>query len=168
MAQRTNALNHNGGTVKVGTTGTISSLMTRELESIKHSDQTYPPTQRKQQTAPVSIPCGANPRKALQKKNQINEQGNSSNYNGSGSSTGHTNCASNIEGQKLRHVPRKTGYKIPMLVSDGSPMDQTLNTCKAEKKAHSYIVEVVDLKCSNPMSTRLKKLGFSKLSESIS
>ncbi|XP_074573963.1 uncharacterized protein LOC141830435 [Curcuma longa] len=168
MAQRTNALNHKGDTVKVGTTGTISSLMTRELESIKHSDQTCTPTQRKQQTAPVSIPCGANPRKALQKRNQINEQGSSNNYNGGGSSTGHTNCARNIEGQKLRHAPRKTGHKIPMLVSDGSPMDQTLNACKAEKKAHSYIVEVVDLKCSNPMSTRLKKLGFSKLSESIS
>lgn len=158
MAQRTNVLNHNGATIKVGTTGTIGSLMSRELECIKHSDQTYPSMQLRQQIVPVSIHCGANPRKTLQKRNQISEHGSSS----------HNDGASNIEGQKLRHAPRRNGHKIPMLVSDGSPADPNLNTDKAEKKAHSYVVEVVDLKCSNPMSTRLKKLGFSKLSESIS
>ncbi|XP_074556489.1 uncharacterized protein LOC141812355 [Curcuma longa] len=167
MAQRTNVLDDNGAIIKVGTTGTIGSLMTRELECIKHSDQTHPSVQRKQQTAPVSIHCGSNPRKTLQKRNQTNEHGSGS-YNDSGSSTGHANGASNIDGQKLRHAPGRNGHKIPMLVSDGSSADQNLNTDKAEKKAHSSIVEVVDLKCSNPMSTRLKKLGFSKLSESIS
>ncbi|KAG6484308.1 hypothetical protein ZIOFF_061110 [Zingiber officinale] len=156
MAQRTNAIDRNGAAIKVGTIGTIGSLMTRELECTKHSDQTCPPMQRKQQTAPVSIHCGANSRKTLQKRNQTNEHGSSS-RNDSGSSTGHANGA-----------PRRNGPEIPMLVTDGSLVDQHPNTDKAEKKAHSYIVEVVDLKCSNPMSTRLKKLGFSKLSESIS
>jgi hypothetical protein len=30
-----------------------------------------------------------------------------------------------------------------------------------------YGVEVVDVKCGNPMSSRLRKLGFSKLSETF-
>ncbi|KAK8961774.1 hypothetical protein KSP40_PGU022639 [Platanthera guangdongensis] len=37
----------------------------------------------------------------------------------------------------------------------------------ARKKGMGALVEIVDVKCNNPMSSRLKKLGFSKLSETI-
>jgi hypothetical protein len=46
-------------------------------------------------------------------------------------------------------------------------VDRSPNTEKAKKKGNRYGVEVVDVKCSNPMSSRLRKLGFSKLSETF-
>ena len=62
MPRAADAIHDDGGSVKIGATGTIGTLMTRELESPKHSEQTSS-TRRKQQTVPVSIPCGANPRR---------------------------------------------------------------------------------------------------------
>ena len=62
-----------------------------------------------------------------------------------------------------------------MLGSDSIAPDRTLSRKKTEKKG-SNIVEIVDIKCGNqdrawasPISitNHLKKLGFSKLSESI-
>ncbi|WOL15144.1 hypothetical protein Cni_G23925 [Canna indica] len=170
MPQRPDVISDDGSSVKVGTTGTIGSLMTRELESMKHSEQASSSVQRKQQTGPVSVPCGANPKKALQKRNHTLEHGGNSSSinNNSGSTSGHTHAASHMDVEKPRHTPRKNGHRAPMLVSGDSAVDRNLGNDRAEKKAHTYFVEVVDIKCNNPMSNRLKKLGFSKLSESIS
>lgn len=163
MPQSANAVNDDGSSVTVGTTGTIGSLMTRELESMKQPEQTSSSAPRKQQTGPVSVPCGANPMKALQKRNHTSGCESSSN---GGSSNGQAHGASDVP--KHRHIPRRNVHQMPMLISDDAHKDRNLGTQKVEKKTHNYIVEVVDLKCSNPMSSRLKKLGFSKLSESTS
>ncbi|XWS09825.1 hypothetical protein CRYUN_Cryun39dG0022800 [Craigia yunnanensis] len=48
-----------GGSIKVGTTGTISSLMTRELDSIKSAKQAPVSFRHKSQTIPVSVACGS-------------------------------------------------------------------------------------------------------------
>ncbi|XP_065025067.1 uncharacterized protein LOC135649978 [Musa acuminata AAA Group] len=147
------------GSLEVGTTGTIGSLMTRELESMKRSEQASSSARRRQQTGPVFVPCGAAPGKASRRRNQADGCGSS------GSSIGQDHCA---DAQKRRHSTRKNGHRVPILGSGDSPMARNSGTDKVEKKGHGYTVEVVDLKCSNPMSNRLKKLSFSKLSESIS
>lgn len=60
-----------------------------------------------------------------------------------------------------------------MISLDGAstPTDRTPNRNRIDRKG-SYIVEVVDIQCGHPekawLTNRLKKLGFSKLSESIS
>ncbi|XWS09826.1 hypothetical protein CRYUN_Cryun39dG0022900 [Craigia yunnanensis] len=68
---------------------------------------------------------------------------------------------------------RKNIHQIPMLDSDNNALDRTLSRQKSDKKVSS-VVEVVDIKCGNPdkawaspITNRLKKLGFSKRSESI-
>lgn len=60
-----------------------------------------------------------------------------------------------------------------MLSADSIALDRTPIREKTDKKG-SNIVEIVDIKCGNqdrawasPITNRLKKLGFSKLSESI-
>ncbi|XP_026656487.1 uncharacterized protein LOC103695858 [Phoenix dactylifera] len=160
MPWTTEVINGNGDSIKVGTTGTIGSLMSQELESMKQSSQASSSTRGKHQTGPVTVPCGASPKKTLQRKNPPNESGSSR----SSSDTDHRTPG---YGHKPRHNPRKNGHRVPMLGSDDIPIDRNSNIDKMEKKGQPYIVEIVDLKCSNPMSSRLKKLGFSKLSESI-
>ncbi|KAJ8458198.1 hypothetical protein OPV22_031124 [Ensete ventricosum] len=149
--------NDGEGSLKVGTTGTIGSLMTRELESMKLSEQAPPSARRRQQTGPVFVPCGGAPGKASRRRNQTD---------GCGSSIAQSRPA---DAQRRRHSTRKNGHRVPMLGSGDSPMTGNSGTDKVEeKKGHGHSVEVVDLKCSNPMSGRLKRLSFSKLSESIS
>ncbi|PKU65508.1 hypothetical protein MA16_Dca012230 [Dendrobium catenatum] len=58
------------------------------------------------------------------------------------------------------------GQLAPILSNEANT-DKNTRTKRPWKKIHTYIVEAVDIKCNNPMSNRLKKLGFSKLSESI-
>ncbi|EHA8590681.1 hypothetical protein COCNU_scaffold022222G000010 [Cocos nucifera] len=159
MPWTTEVINDNGDLIKVGTTGTIGSLMSRELEPMKQSSQASSSSRRRPQTGPVTVPCGASPKKTLQRKNPPNESGSSSSNGTDHRTPGY--------GHKPRHKPRKNGHRVPMLGSDNIPIDRNPNTENVEKKGQSYTVEIVDLKCSNPMSSRLKKLGFSKLSESI-
>ncbi|XP_010930456.1 uncharacterized protein [Elaeis guineensis] len=168
MPRTTEIINCNGDSIKVGTTGTIGSLMSRELESMKQSSQASSSSRRKSQTGPVSVPCGASPKKTLQRKNPLNESGSSGGGGGSSSNNNGTAHRTPEDAHKPRHNPRKNGHRVPMLGSDDIPIDRNPNTDKVDKKGQPYIVEVVDLKCSNPMSSRLRKLGFSKLSESIS
>ncbi|CAL9168167.1 unnamed protein product [Musa hybrid cultivar] len=155
MPRAADAIHDDGVSVKIGATGTIGTLMTRELESPKHSEQTSS-TRRKQQTVPVSIPCGANPRRALQRRNQTNEPGSIRRSSG-GSNSEQAHCSNHA---------RRNGHRAPMLRSDDNPVNRNMDTDRIGKKA--YTVEIVDLKCSNPMSSQLKKLGFSKLSVSTS
>lgn len=78
MAQRLEGIKGGGGSIKLGTTGTISSLMTRELDqisSIPHKQ--VPSTSRsKPRTLPVSVPCSSTSTipKRLQVYNQENHQ----------------------------------------------------------------------------------------------
>ncbi|KAJ3705276.1 hypothetical protein LUZ61_008981 [Rhynchospora tenuis] len=144
--------------IKVGSTGTVASLMSRELDNIKitqitpqdaaTSSSNANTRRKKYQSGPVSVPCGANTRKIVNpKKSNLSKE----------------------EGDKLPRNVRRNGHDAPILRGDCVGTEQTPNpsSAKSGKKGHLNAVEVVDLKCNNPMSSRLRKLGFSKLSESI-
>lgn len=145
--------------IKVGSTGTVASLMSRELDNIKITQVTPQDAaasssnantrRKKYQSSPVSVPCGANPKKIVSpKKSNLSKE----------------------EADKLpRSVRKNNGRDAPMLRGDcaGTNQNSSPSFAKSGKKGHLNAVEVVDLKCNNPMSSRLRKLGFSKLSESI-
>ncbi|XP_050369915.1 uncharacterized protein LOC126788012 [Argentina anserina] len=168
MVQKLQAIKGGGGSIKVGATGTVSSLMTRELESTQ-SSKVEPPTsaassRNKHQTAPVSIPCGVPTSKKLPRKS-------SDEASSSGTSTYINQRRPDIPQKPKTHM--KTTSQIPMLDSHNIGVDKTPIRQKANKKG-PHIVEVVDIKCggsgrawAGPVANRLKKLGFSKLSESV-
>lgn len=153
-------VNGEGGTIKVGTTGTIGSLMIRELDSIKVTPQGPSTPRLRRQSSPVSVPCGASPRKTTLRKS-------SSNVSCSSSSNSRTDRVSAEEACKVRRSSQRNKSNSPMLHSDGVLVDRSPNVEKAKKKGNFHVVEVVDVRCSNPMSSRLRKLGFSKLSETF-
>ena len=163
MPCATEVVHGEGGTIKVGTTGTIGSLMTRELDTIKVAPQAAAGTPRlRHQGCPVSVLCGATtPRKLTLRKSSSDISSSSS------SSNNRTDPVSAEEACKPRRVSGRNTFDSPMLRSDGALVDRTPNAGKAKKKGSVYGVEVVDVKCGNPMSSRLRKLGFSKLSETF-
>ncbi|XP_021815636.1 uncharacterized protein LOC110758142 [Prunus avium] len=165
MVQTLEAIKGGGGSIRVGTTGTVSSLMTRELESIKVAPPMPASSRSKHQTASVSVPCGATTPKKLQPKKSCDEASSSGTSN-------YINQRRPEISQKTKTHAKKTS-QIPILSSDNVGLDRTPSRQKTSKKGPN-IVEVVDLKCGNsdrawagPITNRLKKLGFSKLSESI-
>lgn len=157
MAHSLEAIKGGGGSVRVGTTGTISSLMTRELESMKAASQKPSSSSiNKPQAVPLT------PRR-LQARKSSDEA----------SSSGIRNNTKSPEfPRKTKGYPKNT-HRIPMLGSDNIVLERTPSREKTDKKG-SNIVEVVDIKCGNsdrawtsPITSKLRKLGFSKLSESI-
>ncbi|XP_042503985.1 uncharacterized protein LOC122081084 [Macadamia integrifolia] len=145
MVPTFDAIKGGGGSVGIGATGTISSLMNRELASVKRSPQSPKSSLRRSPTIPVSVPCVSRPKR--QQRPIVNEATTS------GSS--------------------KKAHSVPMLGSE-DVVDNSHNRKKTDKKG-SYIVEVVDIKCgsqekpwSNSITHKLRKLSFSKLSQSIS
>lgn len=151
-------VNGEGGAIKVGTTGTIGSLMTRELEAIKVAPQGAATPRLRRQSSPVSVPCGASPRKIIPRKSSSSV---------SSSSNGRADRVSAEEACKTRRSSQRNKSSSPMLHSDGVLVDRSPNFEKAKKKGTVHGVEVVDVRCGNPMSSRLRKLGFSKLSETF-
>lgn len=161
MTRAAELVHGEGGTIKVGTTGTIGSLITQELEAIKVTPRAAATPQLRRQGCPVSVPCGANPRKIVLRKSSSNVASNSSN-------NGRTDRVSSEEScQQTRKISRRHTFSSPILHSDGVLADRSSSMEKVKKKGNRYGVEVVDVKCSNPMSSRLRKLGFSKLSETF-
>ncbi|XWS51901.1 hypothetical protein CRYUN_Cryun11dG0021500 [Craigia yunnanensis] len=165
MVQKLEAIKGGGGSIKVGTTGTISSLMTRELDSLKSAPQTPVSFRHKPQTIPVSVACGS----ATPKRLQLRKSLDGASTSGSSKSMSYKSPQTS---QKTISFPKNI-HQIPMLGSDNIALDRTPSRQKSDKKV-SNIVEVVDIKCGNPdrawaspITNRLKKLGFSKLSESI-
>lgn len=158
------AIKGGGGSIRVGATGTISSLMTRELDSMKASSQKQVSSRNKPHTG-LSDPYGTSALKRLQPRKSFDEA----------SSSGSSNHIDHINpdiSRKAKSYPKRT-HRIPMLGSDNIALDRTPSREKIDKKV-SNIVEVVDIKCGNsdrawtsPITNKLKKLGFSKLSESI-
>ncbi|KAF5728390.1 hypothetical protein HS088_TW21G00537 [Tripterygium wilfordii] len=161
MVQKLDAIKGGGGSIRVGTTGTISALMTREMESIKSTSRTSAACcADKAQKIPVSVACVASNPKRLQMRKSLDEA-SSSIRRRSADFTG-----------KTESLPKST-HHVPMLGSDNLSLDRTPRREKTDKKL-SNIVEIVDIKCGHadrawatPITHRLKKLGFSKLSESI-
>ncbi|KAK2984832.1 hypothetical protein RJ640_004657 [Escallonia rubra] len=165
MVQTLEAIKGGGGSIKVGTTGTISALMSRELEYTKYAPPTPVSSPNKSPTATFSAPSGASTSNRVKPKILADEA--SSSY-----SSNIANYNSPELVPKTKHHTKRT-HQIPMLASDNVSLDGTPIRRKPEKKG-TYIVEIVDIKCGNPdrawaspITNRLKKLGFSKLSESI-
>lgn len=170
MAQSLEAIKGGGGSIKLGTTGTISSLITRELDHISSAPKKQVPSRSKPQiqALPVSVPCGSTAQKILQPRKSSVEASSS----GTSRNTNRRGAAGNGMSQKTKTNGRNT-QRIPMLGSDKCSVDRTPVREKNDKKIPN-IVEIVDIKCGNaekawatPLASRLKKLGFSKLSESI-
>ncbi|CAK7338429.1 unnamed protein product [Dovyalis caffra] len=165
MVQKLEAVKGGGGSIRVGTTGTIGALMTREMESIKPSPQASASGQGKPRTIPVSVPCSVTTSRKLQARKSLDEASSS------GCSSG-INRGSPETPRKVKTF-NKIAHRMPMLGSDNITLDRTPSREKSDKKAIN-IVEIVDIKCgntdrawANPITSKLKKLGFSKLSESI-
>ncbi|KAI3971988.1 hypothetical protein MKX01_030189 [Papaver californicum] len=144
------------GSIRVGTTGTISSLITKEMDN-RNSKTSNDPT--------FSLPSGSTPRTSLQRRRTTNEASSSSS-----SST----STSNISQRSSTSSARQSTHNLPMLGSEDIPLERTPYRATSSNKKGPNIVEVVDIKCgksekswSTPISSRLKKLGFSKLSVSI-
>ncbi|KAL5737705.1 hypothetical protein ACOSP7_030466 [Xanthoceras sorbifolium] len=159
MVQTLEAIKGGGGSIKVGTTGTISSLMTRELDCSKSAPQTP-------RGHPVSVGFSSTSAKRLPRKSLDVAST-------SGSSSNNINCGIPETARKTKGYTKST-HRIPMLGSDNVALDRTPSRQKTDKKG-SNIVEIVDIKkCghpdrawANPITSKLKKLGFSKLSNSV-
>lgn len=164
MVQTLEAIKGGGGSIKVGTTGTISSLMSRELESMKHAPRMAVSSRDKTSAATILAPGGVTSPKRLRPRSSANEASSS------GSSSINNRNPEFV--RKAKHYTRKT-QNIPMLNSGNVSLDVTPTREKPDRKGPN-IVEIVDIKCghpdrtwASPIANRLKKLSFSKLSESI-
>lgn len=174
MVQKLEAIKGGGGSIKVGTTGTISSLMTRELDTIKSAPQTPVSFRHKPQTIPISVACGSVTPKKLQQRKSF-DHGASTSGSGSSNSNIMKYESTHQTAQKVKSI-HKNIHQVPMLGSNNNiALERTASRQKNDKKVVSNIVEVVDIKCgnpdkawANPITNRLKKLGgFSKLSDSV-
>ncbi|KAL8205516.1 hypothetical protein R6Q57_009067 [Mikania cordata] len=149
MVQTLEAIKGGGGSIKVGTTGTINALMTRELRSVKVAS-----SESAMDTTPKA-------------RVQTNEASTSSSSNNTLSEK-HTG----IDQSTKRHHARQDS-RNPFLRSESVQVDGNgTNDKRKNDKKGSCIVEIVDVKCGvpdkmwvNPITNRLKKLAFSKLSE---
>ncbi|CAJ1964509.1 unnamed protein product [Sphenostylis stenocarpa] len=149
--------------ITVGTTGTISLLMTKELDQMScapHQDLSSKSKPR------ISVSSGSTTPKRPQRRKSFEASS-------SGRSSNVTNHVSSGVGPMTKHNGKHT-HQIPMLGSHTLPLDASPVMKTKDKKKKSKIVEVVDIKCgypdkawATPITNSLKKLGFSKLSESI-
>ncbi|KAJ1691638.1 hypothetical protein LUZ63_015793 [Rhynchospora breviuscula] len=142
--------------INVGSTGTIGVLMSKELDSTTKNlarAKTSSPSStdtKKMQSSPISVPCGGIV--MLNRKMQRNKT------------------------MPIREKPRvvnpRKSSQIPILHSNDNIIlerSASMTDRSKWKGQNCNFVKVVDLKCGiNPMSSRLRKLGFSKLSESFS
>ncbi|KAK4804425.1 hypothetical protein SAY86_004242 [Trapa natans] len=162
MVQPHESTRGGGGPVKVGTKGTISALMTRELESLKSAPKAPISPRNKHQTVAVSVPCKASSAKRSQLRKSLDV-----------ASSNHVTNGHSAEGSR-KNKDYKNNCLVPILAArdltllDGIPLKG-----KPERRGRN-IVEVVDIRCGNNPDrvraspvTKLKKLGFSKLSQSI-
>ncbi|CAN8248277.1 unnamed protein product [Cochlearia groenlandica] len=163
MVQKLELIRGGGGSIKIGATGTVATLMTRELDSMKQPSPQTPTSRPIRTTIPVSLDCGTSssstPRRSKPRKSS--EEATSS------SSSNNNNNGTNVRTPKSHNA--KSTHQLPMLGSDNVSLQATP---RREKRMN--IVEIVDVKCgnpdrawANPITSRLKKLGFSKLNESI-
>ncbi|KAI3466230.1 hypothetical protein Pfo_022893 [Paulownia fortunei] len=162
MAQTLEAIRGGGGSIKVGTTGTISALMSRELESTKSASKVP------SLCTSVSVSAGGITPRRLKPRTSADEASSSS-------SSSSSSFKNHMGPETMRRTKHHTGstHQIPMLTAGDVSIDGTPIREKPVKKG-SGVVEIVDIKCGNsdktwvnPITHHLKKLGFSKLSDSI-
>ncbi|KZV29525.1 hypothetical protein F511_00803 [Dorcoceras hygrometricum] len=156
MVQTLEAIRGGGGSIKIGTTGTIGALMSRELDSAKYA------TNVSESCTSVSAPTGDSTPKSKTSKDEASSSGPNNAKN--------RKCPENVRRSKLNFGGT---HHIPMLTSCDVSIDGTPAREKPIKKGTS-VVEIVDVKCgnpdrtwANPITSRLKKLGFSKLSDNM-
>uniref|UniRef100_A0A0V0HZD0 Putative ovule protein n=1 Tax=Solanum chacoense TaxID=4108 RepID=A0A0V0HZD0_SOLCH len=164
MAQTLEATKVGGGSIKVGTTGKVSALMSRELHSKKPSFQA--PTSSRNKTPTV---CGFIAGSATSPK-RMKPRTPSDEASSSGTTSKHNNKSPESL-RKTKHNSRKT-HQIPILESENISVDGTPISKKPDRKG-PYMVEIVDVKCrsmdrtwATPIKNSLKKLRFTKLSDS--
>ncbi|KAL1206499.1 hypothetical protein V5N11_027072 [Cardamine amara subsp. amara] len=182
MVQKLELIRGGGGSIKIGATGTVATLMTRELDSMKQQPSPQTPTSRPiRTTIPVSVDCGTSsstPRRSKPRKSSDEASSSSSNNNANnvrtpkGPNTKSTHQLPVVGSDNVR-TPKghntKSTHQLPMLGSDNISLQGT-----PRRERRMNIVDIVDVKCgnpdrawANPITSRLKKLGFSKLNESI-
>lgn len=141
--------------IKVGSTGKVGVLMSRELnETMKNLTQAKTSSlsstdQRKNQSTPISVPCGGRP--MLNRKMQRSK-------------------TMPIKEKPIVVNPGKSS-QVPILHTNDIITERSTSMINKSKRRgqNCNCVQVVDLTCGgNPMSSQLRKLGFSKLSESFS
>lgn len=161
MVLKLDAIRGGGGSVKVGTTGTIGALITRELESTKSATQTtiatlapLGATSSSSSSSTTTTTTSTTTTKRSMPRTSLDEASSSSTINRKSPETI----------RKMKHY--RKNHQVPMLGSDSLSLDRTPRRDKPNKRG-SYIVEVVDIKCGSRTASRLKKLSFSKLSESV-
>ncbi|KAJ0267090.1 hypothetical protein HA466_0009710 [Hirschfeldia incana] len=177
MAQKLEMIRGGGGSIKIGATGTVATLMTRELDSMKQPSPQTPTTKPIRTTIPVSVDCGTSSSTPRRPKARKSSDEASSSSNNARTPKGHiaksTHQVPNVVGSDNVKTPKghngKSTNQLPMLGSDNVSLQ---GTPRREKRMN--IVDIVDVKCgnpdrawANPITSRLKKLGFSKLNESI-
>ncbi|KAJ9562612.1 hypothetical protein OSB04_007772 [Centaurea solstitialis] len=147
--QTLEAIKGGGGSIKVGTTGTINALMTRELQSIKVAS---PKTPR-------------SPKPALDGAKDTKPKADEASTSSSSSTSNTMN-----EKHKTRHHHTRKGSRNPIL--NHSDSVTSVDGTRKNNKKGSCMVEIVDIKCgvpdknwTNPITNKFKKLTFSKLSE---
>ncbi|KAK4344519.1 hypothetical protein RND71_034695 [Anisodus tanguticus] len=159
MAQTLEAIKVGGGSIKVGTIGTVSALMSKELVDSKKSS----PQKNKSPTVCGFIAGSATSPKRMKPRTSSDEA--------SSSGTSKHNNRRPESLRKMKHNSGKT-HQIPILESENISVDGTPVSLKPDRKG-PHMVEIVDVKCrsmdrtwANPIKNSLKKLGFTKLSES--
>ncbi|KAH9621447.1 hypothetical protein KSS87_001304 [Heliosperma pusillum] len=183
MATTLEGIRGGGGSVRVGTIGTISSLMTRELESSKSSPgyrETIPvKTRKSMDEASSSSSKHKNPdfsRKTRGQKSHnvpvlgvttLKRPKQTTPLEDVGNSSVRQAMSKKSPDASSKTRSHRSNSQIPMLGSENIHLDKTPLRDLSMKKGVN-IVEMVDVGCGNPsLSNRLKKLGFSKLSQSF-
>lgn len=160
MAQTLEAIKGGGGSIKVGTTGTINALMSRELQSVKVASSPKTALEANDVTTATTP----------KEKVPVADEASTSSSSKVGNTTNEKHATVS---QKAKHHHARQDSRKPFLRSDSASIDVngTPHRKKNEKKA-SCMVEIVDIKCgvpdkmwANPITNKLKKLAFSKISE---
>lgn len=185
MVQKLEAIRGGGGSIRVGTVGTIGSLMTRELEAsssashgtrkpmtlvdeasrsdarttIKQRNREVGGRTRGQTQHRISVISATTPKRQKQKAS-LDDLGNSSLCKGT--------VRRNPDFPGKIQTPRRSSH-LPMLGSENIHLDKTPTREKPTRRG-ADLAHLVDIHCGNStvsLSDRLKKLGFSKLSQSF-
>ncbi|KAG8365068.1 hypothetical protein BUALT_Bualt18G0065700 [Buddleja alternifolia] len=131
MVQTLEAIKGGGGSIKVGATGTISALMSRELEPTKSS---------------VSVSSGDTTPRKLKPRTSSDEASSSS-----------TRSVKNHRGPETVRRKKQSSHQIPILTAGDVSVDGTPIRQKPVKKGPT-IVEIVDIKCGNPDKAWVRRI----------
>ncbi|KMS98461.1 hypothetical protein BVRB_4g091560 [Beta vulgaris subsp. vulgaris] len=192
MSPTLEAIRGGGGSIKVGAIGTISSLMTREIESSSSSTSSPrtparsvrgngPLKPRKSMTEASSSSTTSSTKHRTPEVLKSTKSQNPSTINPKqpkqktpledvgNNSTGSPRISKRSPDSSGKPRSHKRSYHIPMLGSENIHLEKTPIREKSTKKGFN-VVDIVDIHCGNPggsLSNRLKKLNFSKLSHSF-